>query len=110
MSSPREIAITNMFNVCYSQRNNFPEPASCTDEQLHEFLHTMNYKWSVNDGIISKGVDDSEDDSGKTMKTLIEQCCYYEDMIDAIEFEIHRRKWLSTKSTPKYSGTGQYYR
>jgi len=115
MTSQSVQTCTRMFDICYNLRNNFPSPISCKDEQLYEFWYEMKYKWSVNNQYIKSGkaqkYDDEncEDDNNKHMlknweETLIEQCCYYENMIDEIEYEINRRPWLKDKPFPPYEG------
>jgi hypothetical protein len=102
-----------MFDICYKLRNNFPVPASCKDEQLYEFWYEMQFKWVDNDDIIRSGKAGNYDDENhhymyrgaKTWEdVLIEQCCYYEETMEAIEYEISRRSWLKGKAWPEYVG------
>ena len=113
MTSHWQQTASEMFDICYKLRNNFPVPASCKDEQLYEFWYEMNHKWIDNDDIIRSGKAGGYDDEShhymyKGSKTwedvLIEQCCYYEDTMDAIEYEISRRSWLKNKPWPEYVG------
>jgi hypothetical protein len=94
---------SDMLDVCWKIRNNFPVPSSCSDEQLFEFLNEMHRKWNENDVQIRAGYYDSEK-LPSNIKTkyqiLVDECCYYEDMIESIEYEISRRTWLNPcKST-----------
>jgi hypothetical protein len=113
MTSHWQQTASEMFEICYKLRNNFPVPSSCKDEQLYEFWYEMNYKWVVNDEIISSGRSVTCDDGlsyfmyrgAKTWEQhLIDQCCYYEDMMEAIEHEIWRRPWLKNKPFLEYVG------
>jgi len=104
MSNHWTVTCSEMYATCYKMRNNFPVPASCSDEQLTDFLKMMVHKWSVNDDLISSGkaaaIDDmiALDGRPEELKTweetLVEQCCYYENMIEELEYEKSRRTWL----------------
>lgn len=113
MTSQMQQTTARMFDICYNLRHNFPNPAACRDEQLYEFWYEMNYKWCVNNDLLTSGkVAFYDEDSHLTMpsgfkpmeETLIDQCCYYEDIMESIIHEINRRPWLRGKAWSEYVG------
>ena len=104
MTSHWQQTASDMFETCYRMKHNFPVPASCSDEQLYEFWYEINYKWSVNDDLITSGRALNDDVFPSWEQMLIEQCCAYEDTMETIEYEIERRSWLKDKPWPMYVG------
>jgi len=102
MTSHWDDTLRDMFDTCWKMRNNLPVPASCNDEQLFQLLDEMNDKWSMYDHYIQSGYSAKIDDEialenahfTPWTQQLIEKCCYYENIIDDIEYEISRRSWL----------------
>jgi hypothetical protein len=102
MTSHWDDTLSDMFNTCWKMRNNIPTPNYCSDEQLFRLLNELNEKWCICDNYISSGYSDKIDDDVALdnpyfiswTEHLINKCCYYEDMIDEIEYEISRRTWL----------------
>ena len=91
-----------MLDVCWKIRNNFPAPSSCSDDQLYEFLNDMCRKWDENDRRIRESFYSSDALPTNVIspyQLLVDECCYYEDKIESIEYEISRRTWLKSQLT-----------
>ena len=82
---------SDMLDVCWKIRNNFPVPSSCNDDQLFDFHREMCKGWDQTDERIRNGL---YDDRLPTYRLLCEELSYYESKIEDIEYEISRRTWL----------------
>ena len=100
MTSHWDHALQTMYRTSLKMRTRFPAVSACKDEQLFELLKDTESKWLANDKLLRSGatlVCDHNEFSTKSWDSiLVEQCCYYETLIDQIEYEISRRPWLST--------------
>lgn len=101
MASHWDQTLQTMYKTSLRMRTRFPVVGACKDEQLFELLKDTESKWLANDKLLRSGVtmtcEDSEFSSAKSWDSiLVEQCCYYETLMDQINYEISRRPWLST--------------
>lgn len=102
MTSHWDQTLQTMYRTSLKMRARFPAVAACKDEQLFELLKDTENKWIANDKLLRSGAtmkcDDSEFGDKSWDSILVEQCCYYETLMDQIDYEISRRPWLSTAS------------
>ena len=91
MTSIWDQSLTNMFEICWNRRGQFPYPSSCRDYQLCDFYDEMCWQWSVYNDLMKRRDDMDFDDE----RVITEKLCYFEKMIEEIEYEFERRPWLN---------------
>lgn len=99
MASHWDQTLQTMYKTSLKMRTRFPALTACKDEQLFELREELENKWIANDKLLQSYVTMTYDDNEFSTKSwdaiLVEQCCYYETMLDQIDGEISRRPWLT---------------
>jgi hypothetical protein len=111
MTSHWDQTLQTMYRTSLKMRTRFPAVGACKDEQLFELLKDTESKWLANDKLLRSGATMTGDDTEFGYKSwdsiLVEQCCYYETLMDQIEYEISRRPWLATATATDATSDGQ---
>ena len=103
MATQWDHALSRMYTTSMKMRKNHPNPRSCKDDELIELVAELEAKWAENHEIIQSGyaafqwAHEFPAYTRNREQTLVDKCCYYEELIESATNEIKRRPWLTVQ-------------